>query len=76
MHKFALYYTTNKVSQRSRYGTHSIKQISKQLDYEALEEYDTHVNKKGERARLSSDVTVIPLTDIVDARVSKIGILN
>mmetsp|Transcript_6022 Transcript_6022/g.7358 ORF Transcript_6022/g.7358 Transcript_6022/m.7358 type:complete len:471 (-) Transcript_6022:48-1460(-) len=46
---------------------------SMKLDYEALEDFDTQINKDGERSKLNSETAVIPLSNIIDARVAKFG---
>jgi len=43
------------------------------LDYEALEDFDSKIDKEGERAKINSEAAVIPLSDIIDARVAKLG---
>mmetsp|Transcript_37063 Transcript_37063/g.71848 ORF Transcript_37063/g.71848 Transcript_37063/m.71848 type:complete len:433 (+) Transcript_37063:1-1299(+) len=43
------------------------------LDYEALEAFDSKINKEGEKAKINSEAAVIPLRDVIDARVAKLG---
>ena len=46
---------------------------TEKLDDDALDEFDAKLNKTGSREKLGKEAAAIPLSDIIDARVAKLG---
>mmetsp|Transcript_12779 Transcript_12779/g.23216 ORF Transcript_12779/g.23216 Transcript_12779/m.23216 type:complete len:438 (-) Transcript_12779:224-1537(-) len=46
---------------------------TEKLDDDALDEFDAKLNKTGSREKLGKETAAIPLSDIIDARVAKLG---